>query len=446
MKYIFPFFILSLVTSLQLQAQYEWEYVFNERKKQSEWEFRPWNETQQAHERELEKQRGQHNENIRQINETYRRYEEQRQDMMLQQQQNFADMNYRLNSGQIIINAGKATTLFKPSPNFSVKNYLLQKTKGKEWKQVVEQYADICFKNFQDELKKRGLNPYDYVESKVLSFLLCYEVYFVEKPSLKHQQWCINNAKPSYLKSALFQSTESIERQQKAEATGVLALYSVVQLNKSKAGDSLAYKEAKSVARLVLESLWGNGVNTIAMTKDAFTHKGQQIISNGKSTHSYNFNPQIKSWEFATRNLGPDFKTQLQNEYKTNLNFFYQEMQKRGWPKTDMAWHLTGTAYALSYTTTGGVEWNEKQINSVYDFFKNIILKSPDIQAASDDSRQMALEVIAIQALSAYASFVKEKDIVSKSTARGQLNSLFKMLGENLENYQWTEDGIKKLK
>lgn len=446
MKYIFPFLILSLVTSLKLQAQYEWEYTYQEKKGYSEWEFRPWNKTQQEHEKEIEKQRGQHNENIRQINEIYRRYEEQRQDMMLQQQQNFADMNYRLNTGQIIINAGKATTLFKPTPGFSIKNYLLQKTKGREWKQVVDQYADICYKNFQDELKKRGMNPNDYVESKVLSFLIAYEVYFGEKPSLKHQQWCINVSKPSYLKSAFFQSTENIERQQKAETAGVLAMYSLIQLNKSKTGDSLAFREARSVSRSVLESLWGNAVNTIAITNNGFIHRGKKIIEDGKATLTYKFNPQIKSWEVAARNFGPDYKTQFQNEYKANLGFFYQEMQKRDWAKTDMAWHLTATAYALSYTATGGVEWNQKQTKSVYEFFKNVILKSPDIQAATDESRQMAFEVVAIQALSSYADFVKEKDLVSKSAARGQLSSLFKMLGENPENYQWTAEGIKKIK
>ena len=201
-------------------AQREWEGVFNARTGGYEIQYNPYNDAQQAYERQRQERDDRSDKQRRESNERFRRQAEARQEMMRQQQLATMELNSRLNYGNAIIKAGQATTTFKPSPAFSLTNYFLQKATTPELKHTVEQYANGSLQQFQHELISRGLSQTEYADGKVLAFIVGYEVYFEEKPSTAHLAWARQAAKAYYLNDAYFQSSTDLQRQQSFESDG----------------------------------------------------------------------------------------------------------------------------------------------------------------------------------------------------------------------------------
>jgi hypothetical protein len=435
------------------QAQYEWETVYNRRTDRYEQQYNPWNQAQQAYERQQEQLREQHDQNLRDINERYYRAQEERRemterqrefwrDLMNQQQHRMIEFNTRRNYGLSIITAGKATTTYKPGPAFSLKNYFLQQARTPELRQLVEQYAELCLRQYRDELRARGFGLNDYADGRALIFVICYEAYAGEKPSPAHLAAVRQHARASYLKDPIFQSYNDLERQQRVEPDGALALYARLLAAK---GDAASRREARSVAKPILESLWGNNAETILMTRTGFIHKGRQIIADGKATHLYQYDPNLPSAEMMVSQHNR-FRADIVREYKQRLALFYQVLAQKGGQKNDLAWCATLAAYAEYYVLTNGQDWTPKQFQSVYQLMKAAILKSPDIQATSEESRQIACEQFAITAVGDYLGFQKPTGRgAAVASARVGLMNLFRALNENPEDYRLTAEGVVRV-
>lgn len=446
--------LVCLCTVSPAQAQYEWETVYNTRTGRFEPQLNPWNQAQQAYEREQERLREQRDRNLRDINDRYRQYEEQRHDMMRQQmdfsrdlmrQQMHAmiELNARRNHGQAVINAGQAKTTYQPNPAFSLKNYYLPKAVTPELKRLVEQYAELCLRQYREELRARGLRQNDYADGRALAFVLCYETWFGVAPTPAHLAMARQFARDTYLKDPIFQSYNDNERQLRAEPDGAMAMYARLLAAK---GDAASVREARSVAKSLLEALWGNGVETILMTKTGFIHKGKQIIAEGKATHLYRHNPNLPSAEMKVAANDP-YRAKVAAEYQRRLQLFYQVLAQKGGRKNDLAWCATLAGYAEYFALTNGREWTPKQLNSAYAFMKNAILHAPDIQAATDESKQIACEQFAMDAAGDYLGFQQPASRgVAAANARVALTKLFRALNENPDDYQLTADGVVKVK
>jgi hypothetical protein len=442
MKIKVTFFLLSmiLVFASVSFAQYEWETVYNPRTNQNEERFNPWNEAQQRYERQQQANRERYDANMRKINKAWEDSEQRRQDLSSRMANLRMELNSRLTYGYAIIKAGKATTTYKSSPTFSLKNQLLQQAASPEIKQLVLQQTDISLKEFRDELRQNSIPQNDYADAKALVFIIAYEVYFGEKPSVAHLTFARKIAKTAYLKDAVFQSYNDLERQEKLESDEALVIFA--RMLKAK-GDLGSVAQAKIIAKSILEKLWVNSVETILMTKTGFMHKGRKIIDDGKATHLFKYNPNQPIPESGILK-NSQFRTQILGDYKQYLQQFYQVMEQKGGQKGDLAWCGTMVVLANFYVLTKQ-DWNAGQLKSSYDFVKNAMLKSPDIQAASGETKQYACESMAIQSVSNYANFLKG-DLTTGSIAKMSLADFFKGLGEDANNYQWTANGIVKVK
>lgn len=433
---MFFFFIFAISAS----AQYEWETVYNPRTNQNEDRFNPYNSAQQAYERQREANKQNRDRNLEAINRAWEQSEQQRQNLAQQMAYMRMELQSRLNYGYAIIRAGKATTTYKPSPKFSLKNLFLEQAQTAEIKQLALLYAEPSLKEFNDELRKNGMPLNDYAEARALTFIICYEAYFGEKPTSTHLAAARQISKKSYLKDAVFQSYDDLERQQKVEPDEALAIYSLMLRRK---GDAKSIAQAKAISKGILEKLWVNSVETIYMTKTSFMHKGVKIIEDGKATNLFKYNPNIQTAELMVKSDG-EFRNAIIQDYKQNLQLYYQVLANKGGQKNDLAWCgtivLFGNYYVLSKQ-----EMNPTQLKNAYDLIKAAVFKSPDIQAASDESKQIACEQLAILTVSNYNKFTKG-DFGAESIARGYLNELIKGLGEKPENYQLTANGIVKVR
>lgn len=442
-EFAFLSFLLLFVFSSIAHAQYEWERVYNNRTGNYEDQFNPYNQAQQDYERQQQQRLEDYERNMRAINESFERQREAQRQIMEDAMYRRMELQSRLNYGYAIIKAGKATTSFKPTPTFSIKNYFLQQANSPKLKQIAEQYAENCLKQFQTELRTHGMSQTDYAEGKALEFIINYEIYFDEKPSPTHLTVARQFAKESYLKDAVFQSYNDLERQQKLEPEAAATMYAKYLYANGKAGDANALLQAKLTAKAILEKVWGNTINTILMTKTGFIHRGAQIIADGKATHLFKYNPNLLTAEINVRQQS-QFRADLIRDNKQNLQFFYQAMTQKGGQKGDLAWCGAMIASANYYVLTKH-DWNAVQLKSAYDFVKAAVLKSPDAQAASDEVKQIVCETMAIQTTSNYVRFTKG-EFATTSTAQLYLGNLFRALGENANNYQWTANGIVKVK
>lgn len=417
-------------------AQYEWETVYNPRTNQNEQRYNPWNDIQQAYERQQEANQQRYDANIKQINDAWRQSEERRQDLSNRMAYMRMELQSRLNYGYAIIKAGKATTTYKANLSFSLKNRLLEQANTPELKQAVLQNADVSLKKFHDELRAKGMPANDYADGKALAFIISYEVYFGEKPSGAHLAFARKIAKTAYLKDAVFQSYNDLERQEKLETDEAMAMFAKTLKEK---GDTSSVAQARVISKSILEKLWGNSIETILMTNNAFMHKGRKIIEDGKAAHLYNYDPNQAIPESGLLK-NSEFRKEILGDHKQYLQQFYQIMAQKGGQKNDLAWCGTMVALANYYVLTKQ-ELSPVQLKSAYDFVKKAVLNSPDVQAASDQTKQYACESMAIQSVSNYVSFSKG-ELTSASTARSYLGSLFKVLGEDPNNYQLTANGI----
>lgn len=438
------FFFFLLLLQLSSYGQYEYENVFNTRTGGYETVYNPYSKGQQDYERNIRNMNESSWKNIEAINQRARENTEALNRIMEDAMDRRMQLTARLNYGNAIIRAGKATTTYKSSSNFSLKNFLLQQAETPVQKQLAEQYTDICLKQFHAELTTNGMGLNDYADGVALTFILSYEVYFGVKPSKAHLAVARKYAKSGYLKDAVFQSYDDEERRSKIEADEVVTQYARIISGK---GDSNLVKEAKFIAKAVLEKIWFNSVETILMTKTSFIHKGQQFINDGKATNLYTYNPNIQTAEMNVKNPDKDFREKYIQERKQMLQSFYQVLEQKGGQKNDLAWCATMIGYAEYYVLSNGQEMNGVQLKNVYEFIKKSILKSPDVQAASNEAKQIACETMAISAVSDYKDFLKEDTKgVSIATARVNLRSLFLALNEDINNYQWTEQGIERIK
>ena len=353
----------------------------------------------------------------------------------------------RVRVGQTRIKAGQASTSFR-NTQFSLVSSLLESATTPELKQKVNQFAALNLKQFRDEIRVRGLLSNDVVDGQALAFVICYEIYFGQKPSKVHLDWVRQNSRRSLLKNAYFQGGDDGERQRKYETNAAMTMYAKM-INEKGANNA---NEAKDIAENVLQFIWENSAETLYMTATGFMHKGSKIIADGKSTFIYNYNPNLKAAqklaESGKQTFGDNIGYHAKN-YQNSLNLFYQEMERRGGRKGDLAWCATISTYANYLVVADGKELNPKQFKSVFEFIKNAILKSPDAQAASDKNKQLACETFAIKSATEYQRFLQDpqgnKGRGGKETAQNLLKNIFEALAVDLNNYQLTEAGIVKL-
>jgi hypothetical protein len=457
---LFGILILLLGVLSQISfAQAEWEKVYNPRTGTYERIYNPGNPTQvaieqQQRERQAEDILRQTNDNIREINETYNRRREEANEQLKRNQEFWDDlgrdqqfrmieMNSRTNYGTSIIKAGKATTTFQPDPSFDFFKILVKRAKNNQQLALIQQYANPSRKVFFDELKLRGFAQNDIADGVVLVFVMAYEVYANQKPGNAVIQKMRQEVKGSLLKRPIFQSYTSAERQQEYELYATLTGYTKILFDKGLKGDKAALIEAQSNAKGLLEKFWGNTANTIQLTATGFVHKGTKIIADGKATQFFKYNPNLDIVEMSVSKTG-QFRSQIVSEFKQNLQLFYQTMSQKGGQKGDLAWCGTMVGFVNFYVLTKQ-NWTPVQTKSVYDFMKGKINAMPDIQAADDNSKQITCEQMALSSANNYANFVKGRP-GSTSTATALLGDLFRLLGEDANNYQWTANGIVKVK
>jgi hypothetical protein len=353
----------------------------------------------------------------------------------------------KINRGAARIRAGKASTAFQPDTSFSLVKSLLANAETLAQKQKINKFAALNLKQFREELKKRGLAANDSADGAALVFIVCYELFFGERTSPAHLEFYRRVTRQYLLKSLYFQGELDSERQRKHEIYGSLAMYAKMVRDNRAAVSRGDFEEAKTITQALLEKVWRNSTDTILMTPTGFAHKGEKIIAEGKASNSFNYNPNLQTARLVANGRNTLFKDNVNFHagiYQERLNYFYQEMQKRGGRRGDLAWCATGVAYA-NYLILAEKDLTQKQFAGALDFFRNAVLKSPDAQAASDQNKQFACEKAAIEAVSNYQSYLDEKrrgGRYSKLFAQEQLKTLFYALGVDVAKYALTENGI----
>ena len=343
--------------------------------------------------------------------------------------------------GEARIKAGKASTTFKYNSNLSLKDYLLLKSDSYELRKIVEQNADICLKMFRKSLRDEKLAQNDMVDTSALAFVTSYEIFFGEKPSKAHLNWMREKGREILLKLASFQGVDDAERQRAFEIYGVLTMYAKILQERGLRGDKEAQIESKETAGEVLKEVWGNSTDSILKLPVGFTHKGQKLILDGKATQLFSFNPNLQT----AKKLSSE-NPQIEAQYQTFLNQIYKEMNEKEMPANDLA--ACGTySFAESYQFISEFKGlNKSQLKGVYEVFKKAILSSSDIQAASDENKQMACEVFAIRALLLKKQIVENTNPNdSKILTEQFIGDLFRAYSEEFKNYQMTSSSFVKI-
>lgn len=334
--------------------------------------------------------------------------------------------------GKARIKAGKATTTFKYNPKLTLKEYLLLQSDSNELRQIVEQNADVCLKMFRQSLKTHKLTQNDIVDAGALAFILSYEIYFGEKPSKSHLNWMRKKGRSILLKLANFQGTDDAERQRTFEIYGVLTMYAKLLQQNSLKGNILAAKEAKETSGEVLKEVWGSSTDSIQILPVGFIHKGQKIILDKQATQFFNFKQDLQT---AKKLSGGNI--QIETQYQSFLNQVYKEMFLKKMTNNDLA---TCGVYSFSkiypYFSNAG-ELNNNQLEGVYDVFKKAVLTSADIQAASDENKQIACEIFAIRAALLKKTISENTDSnITKLLSEQFINQLFQAYDQQFSNFQ----------
>lgn len=343
--------------------------------------------------------------------------------------------------GEARIKAGKASTTFKYNPSLSLKDYLLLSSDSYELRQIVEKNAEICLKMFRQKLKENGLVQNDIVDSGALAFVISYEIYFGEKPSKSHLNWMRKKGRDILLKLPSFQGVGDAERQRTFEIFGVLTMYAKILQQRGLRGDKESLAESRETAGEVLKEVWGNSVDSIQMLPVGFIHKGQKMILDNRATHTFIFNPNRLTAKKLSRG-NPEIETQ----YQSFLAQIYTNMAEKEVPNNDLA-ACGAYSFFIVFPLASGVEkLNKDQSEAVSKVFRQAVLNSADIQAASDENKQMACEVFAIRAVLFSNEFAENTDAnLVKPLAEQFIIQLFRAYGEEFRNYQMTSNNFVKL-
>ena len=447
LRTIFFTFIFIVLMATYLQAQSDYEQAYNPKTGNVESQYNPWNSDNVARNRmernremfELQqKNRDAENQRTREMYKGFIKEDDERaKQNAIRYRENVRLITERHFRGLARIKSGNASTTFTNSSSFSLKGYLSERISNTtDGKQIIEQYAAIASQQFHQEMNARGLIANDLADGFALEFVICYEIFSGQKTTDPHLQSQRKVIKPYLLSDSMFQGGDSLERQKDYEYFGVLAMYAKMLYEKK---DPQSIQQAKAIAESILPTLWKKPAFTILMTPTGFIHKGKKIIDEGKATHLYSYNPNLRT----AQKLAKDQKTDSDTaKYQNYLDVFYQEMTKRGGQKNDVASMLTFSLVA-DYVVLIGQEPNVSQVKSVYELVKNAVLKSPDAQAASDEIKQNACEIIAIRSIDAYQN---RDNPNGKEFAKSIIGEVFQALGEDLNNYKLTENGIVKVK
>ena len=435
--------VFVLLSTSNANGQGDYETVFNPKTGNVEQQYNPWNPENTAQERRADNQR------FNDLINSHRQSQARASQAYLRQLSInlYQAAVLRTKKGETRIKNGQASTGFKNLPGFSLKNYLLSQVKTPDLKLKVEQFAEASFNQFTAEVRAHGLQINDIADGEALAFVIAYELYFGGKSTSAHLQWLRQKGKEGLLKDSWFQGGADEERQRQYEMYGALIMYAQMIRRKNNLASVSDLQEAKDIAAEVLRTVWGNSTDTILMTQTGFMHKGNKIIADGKATHLFAYNANLPT----ARRMASNSKTQgLAQVYQNNLNLYYQELARRGGQRNDLAWCGTLAAYANYVVLTDGKDLNPIQLKSVYSFVKNAILKSPNVQAASDENKQFACEIFAINAASNYQSFRRDFQQYGinyqKTQAQIYLKEFFQALGENPASYKLTDTGIIKVR
>lgn len=343
--------------------------------------------------------------------------------------------------GEARIKAGKASTTFKYNPNLSLKDYLLLSSDSYELRQIVEKNAEVCLKMFRQKLKEHHLAQNDIVDSGALAFVISYEIYFGEKPSKSHLNWMRKKGRDILLKLPSFQGVGDAERQKTFEIFGVLTMYAKLLQQRGLRGDTESLAESRETAGEVLKEVWGSSIDSIQILPVGFIHKGQKMILDNRATHTFIFNPNRLTAKKLSRG-NPEIETQ----YQSFLAQIYTNMAEKEVPNNDLA-ACGAYSFSVVFPLASGVEkLNKDQSEAVSKVFRQAVLNSADIQAASDENKQMACEVFAIRAVLFRNEFSDNSDAnLVKPLAEQFIIQLFRAYGEDYKNYQLTSNNFVKL-
>lgn len=346
----------------------------------------------------------------------------------------------KIQIGEARIKAGKASTTFKYNPNLTLKDYLLISSDSYELRQIVEKNAEICLKLFRQKLKENRLAQNDIVDSGSLAFVISYEIYFGEKPSKAHLNWMRDKGRDILLKLPGFQGVSDDERQRTFEIFGVLTMYAKILQERGLKGDKAAAAESKETAGEVLKEVWGNSVETIQMLPVGFIHKGQKLILDNQATHTFIFNPNRLTAQKLSKG-----NPEIESQYQFFLAQIYANMAEKEVPNNDLA--ACGVySFSIVFPLASDIQTlNTDQSEAVSKVFRQAVLNSADIQAASDENKQMACEVFAIRANLFRNEFADNTDPnVVKPLAEQFIIQLFRAYGENFKNYHMTSNSFVK--
>lgn len=343
--------------------------------------------------------------------------------------------------GEARIKAGKASTTFRYNSNLTLKDYLVLRSDSFELRKIVEQNADICLKMFRKSLRDEKLAQNDIVDAGALAFYISYEIFFGEKLSKAHLNWMREKGREILLKLPSFQGVDDAERQRTFEIFGVLTMYAKILQERGLRGDKEASIEAKETAGEVLKEVWGNSTDSILKLPVGFTHKGQKLISDNKATQFFNFNPDLQ----IAKKLSAG-NPQVEAQYQTFLSQIYEEMSKQEMPNNDLAICGANSFSQIFPLISEVQELNKNQFQAVYEVLKKAVINSADIQAASDENKQIACEFFAIRAVllkKQIAETTNPSD--SKPLAERFINELFRAYGEDFTTYQMTSSNFVKI-
>lgn len=334
----------------------------------------------------------------------------------------------RHQKGIAVIKSGKARTSFAPQPGFSITAYL-----GKRYPAasgLIASLAQPASTRFNAGLVAKGLSKTDLADGQALAFVTAYEAYSGQTTGPAHLAFARQTVRSKILKSSIDQGADDAERQKDFEHFGVLAF---VAKDLQARGDPMG----KEMAGAVLQALGQTAASSIAMTASGFTHRGQQIIASGRASTLFrpgpSLTPQIYAKQFSGEYVA---RSTFENNARQAISAFYGEMARRGGRANDLA-SIVSFLMAANASAISGQEPNPAQIQSAYDVARNAILRSPDIQAAPDAEKQVAVELMMFRSIEA----LRERNA---PVARANLQKIFQALGEDPNNYDLTPTGLRR--
>ena len=344
---------------------------------------------------------------------------------------NVALITERNRAGLAKIRSGHATTGFTPVPGFSVGTYF-----AKRYPQAGQQIvtlAQSASAQFHESLRAHGLGDHDLADGAALAFVTAFEVYSGQKTSPAHLANVRAQNRKNLLTNSMLQAAPDDERQRDFEKLGTLAFGARMAVA---GGDTAGGRE---VAASVVAGLGRVRADAVVLTANGFGHKGDAIIAAGRATTLFTPSATVETAKQYGSRLGTEYvkASTFEANARAAITGFYGEMAKRGGRVGDLADIVTflmiGNAAAIS-----GQEPNPAQLASVQAMVRAAILKSRDIQAASDGEKQSAVELMMIPTM----------DVLqrrSRLEAQDNLGKIFAVLGEDLANYQLTETGLVRV-